>query len=323
MLTSILTYYRDVQRPLAPAEIDENFAGISRRLGVIERLGLQAVSFDTIAWDTDAQTVLFTYTDGRTYGPVPLPQSFFAPRGPWTPGLQYQPRDLVSVAGSMYVCRGTHTAFGFDTDLLAGYWQVVALQGRASIQFQGLYDATKAYAQGDGVVYFPTSNSIPAFYRLSWTPASGVPAGTAPGARDPATGIPYWLPVTTPPQSVDIDLGWPGFLTQNATLLWRYTAVPYTLPANLAGSVIALLQGPANAMSLPIQQLRPNPPQSGQPPSYLVVGQGTLDWAANALVGTATVPALTLLAGDALVVKGPSQFDAQASDLRSAILGSL
>lgn len=40
-------------------------------------------------------------------------------------------------------------------------------------------------------------------------------------------------------------------------------------------------------------------------------------------MGTATTPAFAMQAGDALVAKGPSQFDAQASDLRSAILGSL
>lgn len=76
-------------------------------------------------------------------------------------------------------------------------------------------------------------------------------------------------------------------------------------------------------MSLPIIQLRPNAPVSGQPPSSTVVASGTLDWAAGANAGTATVPALSFQTGDILVVNGPSTQDTRASDLQSAILGDL
>lgn len=199
----------------------------------------------------------------------------------------------------------------------------MALQGRDGVAFQGAYSATRAYAQGDGVLYQTSPGADPVLYRLSWIPAAGVPAGTAPGARDPATGMPYWLPVTTPTSRIDIDLTWPGLISANVQLLFRYTAVPYVLAANLPGSVLSLVQGPNAALSLPIQQLRPNPPQSGQQASWTVIAQGTLQWAAGATVGTATTPAFALLAGDALVVTGPSSFDARASDLRSAILGDL
>lgn len=104
----MITFYRDAQRSLRAPEIDENFSDLDRRLRAIESLGLQAVAFDSVTWDSASGTILFTYSDRRTYGPVSLPQSFFVARGPWMSGLAYQYRDLVSVAGSLYVCRGDH-----------------------------------------------------------------------------------------------------------------------------------------------------------------------------------------------------------------------
>lgn len=263
----------------------------------------------------------FVYTDGRSYGPVPLPQSLFVPRGDWTTGLSYQPRDLVSVTGSLYACRAAHVAGVFNDDLVAGRWQSVALQGRPGITLQGLYSATTAYVEGDGVLYFATGNAVPVLYRLCYVPAAGVPAGTAPGARDPVTGYPYWLPVTTATTRMDVELSWAGPMPANARLVTRYTAVGYTLAANLPNSVLMLLVAPTNALSLPILQLRPNPPVSGQPPTWNSIANGTLNWAAGSITGTANTPAMTFLPGDALVVQGPATQDTRAAYLQSAVLG--
>lgn len=319
----MLTLYSDVLRPLQATEIDGNFADLNRRLATIESRGIQAVSLDTVSWDPAAQTVMFNYRDGRTYGPVPLPQSFFVPRGDWAMGSPYQPRDLVSLAGSLYACRGAHTAAAFNDDLIAGRWQGVALKGRSGVVVRGFYSQATVYIEGDGVLYAPSAGADPVLYRLSYVPAAGLPAGTAPGARDATTGIPFWLPVTTASSRLDIDLAWPGPITRAAALVYRYTAVPYRLGANLPGAVLRLAGPPAAALSLPIAQLRPNPPVSGQPPSWSSVASGTLDWAAGANVGTATTPAFAFQAGDALVVNGPATQDTRASDLQSAILGDM
>ena len=51
--------------------------------------------------------------------------------GPWATTTTYSVNDLVSEAGSSYICLVAHTAGTFSTDLTANYWELFAQQGSA------------------------------------------------------------------------------------------------------------------------------------------------------------------------------------------------
>ncbi|WP_375453439.1 hypothetical protein [uncultured Methylobacterium sp.] len=305
----MITLRSDVQRPLYVGEIDGNFSDLDGRLRDIETRGLLGIALADVSWDAVGEEVTFSYEDGQTYGPIELPASMFKARGDWVIGTPYEARDLVTVSGSSYVARGDHVAGAFADDLLAGKWQVVAAAGKDPFAVSGPFNALKVYSLGDSVFYAAAGFAV---QRVVYVPTGGLPAGTLPGARDPATGFPHWLPVTEPSRAFDIAVDNNGKLTAGQNILNRLTGVPYKLPANLAGSTFNLpFSAPSADMTFRITRL--NAAGSG--------GQiGTVLFKAGSTVGTATLTETAFAAGDLLLVNAPDVASAQTTGAQFVIV---
>ncbi|TXM68560.1 hypothetical protein [Methylobacterium sp. WL120] len=233
----------------------------------------------------------------------------FKARGDWVTGTPYEARDLVVVSGTSYVARGDHTAGAFADDLLAGRWQLVAAAGKDPFAVKGPFNAPAVYQLGDSVFYAAAGYAV---QRVVYVPDGGLPAGTLPGARDPATGFPYWLPVTEPSRAFDIPVDNNTRLTAGQAVLNRVTGVPYKLPINLAGSTFNL-PIVASSTDMTFRITRFTPAGAG---SQI----GTVLFKAGSTVGTATLTETSFAAGDLLVVNAPDVASAQTTGAQFVIV---
>ncbi len=76
-------------------------------------------------------------------------------KGPWVTSASYVVNDIVSEAGSTYICLIAHTSDTFSTDLTANYWELFAKQGGSGA---GTGDMLAANNLSD-VANAPTSRS--------------------------------------------------------------------------------------------------------------------------------------------------------------------
>jgi len=84
---------------------------------------------DVVAAQTAAEAAQ-TAAEDAAAAALAAENSLLEWKGPWTTAAAYAPSDVVSNAGSSYVCVEAHTSAGaFSTDLSAGKWQVAAAKG--------------------------------------------------------------------------------------------------------------------------------------------------------------------------------------------------
>lgn len=186
----MITLYSEVRRPLTIEEADGNIEDLDTRLRSIEAQGLLANGIASLDFDQVAGTIAIAFTDGTIVGPFQLPYSMFNPRGPWLAETPYQVRDYVTADTGSYVATASHVAgASFADDLAAGRWQLNSArgpEGKPYVSFQGKYDVTRAYAQGDLIWLDEVGQRL--FRALIDVPANSPPGTFAPDQA----GTPYW-----------------------------------------------------------------------------------------------------------------------------------
>jgi hypothetical protein len=98
--------------------------------------------------------------------------------GNWTTATAYRPSDLVTQAGSTYICQIAHTSGTFSTDLSANRWRVFAAQG-ASGTGSGNVIAANNGSEFPDKAQFRTNVGLGAAADVQFR--SALLAGTAPG----------------------------------------------------------------------------------------------------------------------------------------------
>jgi hypothetical protein len=80
---------------LSAAQVDQNFYNIAVALGALQETQLQPNNITAIT--TSANAINFTFADGSTIGPLPLPILMFRYRGAWVADTIYAALDVFTV----------------------------------------------------------------------------------------------------------------------------------------------------------------------------------------------------------------------------------
>lgn len=128
---------------LTAEEIDGNFWELLSRLTDIENDPASGTGIDYFVVAGDQLTVHLT--DHSIIGPYTLPTAQFTNRGAWAAGITYSAWDILTNAGSLYLCTYPHTAAAtFDpnaNDGVGNDYYSLLLESPDRYQYLALYAA--------------------------------------------------------------------------------------------------------------------------------------------------------------------------------------
>ncbi len=109
---------------LSAGQVDQNFYNVAVAVGALQDAQIQPNNITAITTSNNAIT--FTFADGSTIGPLPLPILMFKYRGAWAPSTIYAQLDTFTVEdgsdnAGLYVVLLAHTsAASFDPAAVDG-----------------------------------------------------------------------------------------------------------------------------------------------------------------------------------------------------------